>query len=255
MRSKADAARCHRHLSRSARASSPSRGCAAVDCGTTIEGEFGVGRFARLTREQVQRPRELPAQPRQPARHGAGAPASATRRSGPASRRWCAPSASGPVTRRTGARAPAASAPQPPRRSSRRPARHPGAPRRPRAECRGGRRGHPRAREGRPMTDTMTTTPADPRAARSSPAAPWSIVLAASDLRIRGTDGDRVIVRTRDGEPARRRGAASRPRPASSGSATGRAAFRLGPLAAAHPALSGPRHRRARGPRRSRCVR
>jgi hypothetical protein len=24
------------------------------DCGTTIEGEFGVGRFARLTREQTQ---------------------------------------------------------------------------------------------------------------------------------------------------------------------------------------------------------
>lgn len=24
------------------------------DCGTTIEGEFGVGRFARLTRDQVQ---------------------------------------------------------------------------------------------------------------------------------------------------------------------------------------------------------
>ena len=48
------------------------------------------------------------------------------------------------------------------------------------------------------MTDTMTTTPAS-RELPLEPGGSVDIVLAASDLRIRGIDGDRVIVRTRDG--------------------------------------------------------
>ena len=50
------------------------------------------------------------------------------------------------------------------------------------------------------MTDTMTTPPAS-RELPLEPGGSVDIVLAASDLRIRGIDGDRVIVRTRDGGP------------------------------------------------------
>ena len=42
-------------------------------CGTTLEGEFSVGRFGRLTREQLAAARELPPVARQPAGHGARA--------------------------------------------------------------------------------------------------------------------------------------------------------------------------------------
>ena len=51
------------------------------------------------------------------------------------------------------------------------------------------------------MTDTMTTTPGQPASSPLDPGGSVDIVLAASDLRIRGIDGDRVIVRTRDGGP------------------------------------------------------
>jgi len=50
------------------------------------------------------------------------------------------------------------------------------------------------------MTDTLST----PSAIREHPLDPGGsvdIILTASDLRIRGIDGDRVIVRTRDGDP------------------------------------------------------
>ena len=50
------------------------------------------------------------------------------------------------------------------------------------------------------MTDTMTTTPVS-REVPLEPGGSVDIVLAASDLRIRGIDGDRVIIRTRDGGP------------------------------------------------------
>jgi DUF4097 and DUF4098 domain-containing protein YvlB len=50
------------------------------------------------------------------------------------------------------------------------------------------------------MTDTMTTPPAS-RELPLEPGGSVDIVLAASNLRIRGIDGDRVIVRTRDGGP------------------------------------------------------
>ncbi len=50
------------------------------------------------------------------------------------------------------------------------------------------------------MTDTMTATPAS-RELPLDPGGSVDIVLAASDLRVRGIDGDRVIIRTRDGAP------------------------------------------------------
>ena len=50
------------------------------------------------------------------------------------------------------------------------------------------------------MTDTMTTSPAS-REVPLEPGGSVDIVLAASHLRLRGIDGDRVIVRSRDGGP------------------------------------------------------
>ena len=50
------------------------------------------------------------------------------------------------------------------------------------------------------MTDTMTTSPAS-REVALEPGGSVDIVLAASHLRLRGIDGDRVIVRSRDGGP------------------------------------------------------
>ena len=50
------APRCHTTSSppaRSAPASWPSRGCTAASCGTTLEGDFSVGRFGRLNRDQL----------------------------------------------------------------------------------------------------------------------------------------------------------------------------------------------------------
>ena len=50
------------------------------------------------------------------------------------------------------------------------------------------------------MTDTMTTSSAS-REVALEPGGSVDIVLAASHLRLRGVDGDRVIVRSRDGAP------------------------------------------------------
>ena len=50
------------------------------------------------------------------------------------------------------------------------------------------------------MTDTMTTSPAS-REVPLEPGGSVDIVLAASHLRLRGIDGNRVIVRSRDGDP------------------------------------------------------
>ena len=68
----------------------------------------------------------------------------------------------------------------------------------------------------------MTTTPANPRAARSTPAAPSTSSWPASDLRIRGIDGDHVSSGPATGARSMAR-SRSRPRPAWSGSGTGRA--------------------------------
>ena len=150
------------------------------DCGTVIEGEFGVGRFARLTREQTpvlesflrsrgnlrDMERELGHQLPDRPRPGRGAHPRAGLRSARRARRR-------PLrgrgrdrhdTRRCGAGR---------RRRGRdhpgRTARDPRAAVPPRAERRGGRRGHPRPGEDPMMTET--TTPVAREVAARAPAA------------------------------------------------------------------------------------
>ena len=48
-----DATRRHLHLPGLRRASWPSPGSTAASCGTTLEGDFSVGRFGRLNRDQL----------------------------------------------------------------------------------------------------------------------------------------------------------------------------------------------------------
>ena len=94
-----------------------------------------------------------------------------------------------------------------------------------------------------------------PSAVREFPLDPGGtveIVLAASDLRVRGIDGDRVIVRTRDGGPLDDK-VRIEAAPGSSASATGRASVRLGPLRCI-PAAPPTSTSTCPGPRRSRCA-
>ena len=224
------------------------------DCGTTIEGEFAVGRFGRLTREQMQvlesflrsrgnlrdMEREL----------GISYPTVRARVEA-----LVRSLGFGPRDEAEGAAAASAAAATRRRRGSRSGSpRDPRATVPPRAERRGGRRGHPRHGKERPMTDTTRLAPS----ARDLPLEPGgevTILLTSNGVRLRGVDGDRVTVRTRDGAdiddevvmdagPGQRRGsgmpsAAS----ASDRSACGRTGART----------STSRSRRPRGSRSGRC--
>ena len=183
------------------------------DCGTVIEGEFGVGRFARLTREQTvvlesflrsrgnlrDMERELgisypTVRVRVEAliralgfgpRDEADAAAAATDDEAPAD------SGRGRHHRRGCDRG-----------SRRDPGRTPRDPRAavpPRADRRGGRRGHPRAGED-PMTE-MTSQSLTTRELPLDAGGEVEILVTATNVRLRGVDGDSVTVSTRDGEP------------------------------------------------------
>ena len=157
-------------------------------CGTTLEGDFSVGRFGRLTREQLtllesflrsrgnlrEMERELGDQlPHRPVpRRGA--------RPGPRLR--------APGRRRRGRRPATEPGPGPDaaRRSS--------SPRPPRDERRGRRRRDPRAREDRTMTAPHRTRPRARHRCRRPAVRSAS---ATVDVRVRAIDGD--TVRVRDG--------------------------------------------------------
>ena len=146
------------------------------DCGTVIEGEFGVGRFARLTREQTlvlesflrsrgnlrDMERELGiSYPDGPGPRRGAHPRARVR---PARRGGWGGRRGRGRTRRRGCRADRRR-----RGRHRRGRRHPGRPTRdprttvpPHADRRGGRRGHPRTGED-PMTETDVPVPDDPR--------------------------------------------------------------------------------------------
>ena len=222
-------------------------------CGTTLEGEFSVGRFARLTREQTQvlesflrsrgnlrdMERELEiSYPTVRARVealvralGFGPRDEGSRRDRPGGRR----------RRRS-----------PPPRELRPAAARSWSACQPRAERRGGRRGHPEPWEERPMTDTT----AHPRRPRAPPGAGRhvEISLSSGSVRLRGTDAEQVVVRSRDG---RALGDESRsmPSPAGSGSATASANLKVGPVQPVRPSVARPRHRRPGGRRPSACAR
>src|SRR4051812_22180469 len=146
-------------------------------------------------------PRELPPEPGEPPGHGARAPDQLPDGSG--ARRGPRPCPRLRATRRTRHRCPAGTRCRRPRcclrRGPGRAARDPGATRQARAQRRGRRRGHSSAREDRPMTET--SAPGAPtREVALPPGATVDIYLTSSNLRLRGVDGDRIVVRALDGE-------------------------------------------------------
>ena len=166
-------------------------------CGTTLEGDFSVGRFGRLSREQLALLESF-LRSRGNLRDMERELGSATRRSARASRRSSGRSASGRAAT-TRIRTTDAAATESPRH--RRPATgHPrsgspamrSAPRRPPPPS--GRLG------GRPMNATDNAPPVDTTA--SATTASWPFASPTGTSAIRGVEGDTArVVRTRDRQP------------------------------------------------------